>query len=401
MSKDTMSFQEKLRANNAAIAESKAPTMKAGEHKEALLQDLETSVKHLDALRKGGSNNLMIDMTFADFANERWGYAVDEKSGNPNGLYEALGINPGRQTVESLMTMPEFDSAHRWLVPEIFREAIRLGLRKNPIYNNLIVADEPVSQETVNMPYINMSDATPHKRAEGETIKRGTVSFDQRDVKIAEVGVGIEVTDKVMRYVNINIVNLFLQDVGVRLGTALDVLAIDTLLNGDDDSGSMSAPEIGVETTSSFDYTDILRSWIRMSRLGRPVAGMLSGEEEALEVLQLPEFKALAGKDTLQNINLATPVPDSQQYWIHGRMPQDKLMLIDPASAMLKLTAQALTVENERIVQRKMSGSYATITTGFANLFRDARLLVDKGTAFAGFPSYMDVDAAENVPFKS
>lgn len=85
---------------------------------------------------------------------------------------------------------------------------------------------------------------------------------------------------------------IFLRDFGIQLGYAMDNLAIDTGINGDKIDGSESAPVIGVGTTSEgIQYRDLLRIWIRGSRMGRNFTSMIGGEDEALNILDLPEFK--------------------------------------------------------------------------------------------------------------
>jgi hypothetical protein len=52
-------------------------------------------------------------------------------------------------------------------------------------------------------------------------------------------------------------------------------------------------------------------------------------------------------------------------------------------------------VESESIVRRQLKGTYASITTGFAKLFRDAIVLVDGTHNFTdvgyGWPDWMTV----------
>lgn len=362
-----------------------------------LLTDMKSAVRQVDALRAGSKDRKAVDISWADFAKEKWGF------GGLDSFYAAVGVNPSHATIESLMTMPEMPEGYRWLVPEVIREAVRLGLRKAPIYPNLIAAEETVSQPQVIMPSVNMSDAMPKKIGEAETIPVGNVSFNQKTVTLQKVGTGIKMTDEVMQYVSLNLLSIYLQDVGVKLGIGLDTLAVDVLINGDQAGGTEAAPVVGVNVVNTLAYIDILRTWIRMGRLGRMPAGILSNEEMALTVLSLPEFKALAGKATLQNIQVQTPVPATQNYWIHGAMPaNDKIMLIDPTAAMVKLNSTALRVESERIVERQINGTFVTLTTGFAGLFRDARVIIDKSVAYGAnpFPDYMDVGAFESEALK-
>jgi hypothetical protein len=69
-------------------------------------------------------------------------------------------------------------------------------------------------------------------------------------------------------------------------------------------------------------------------------------------------------------------------------------MLVDPAAAMIKLTAKQLMLESERIVSNQTEAIYASLTTGFSKMYQDASILIDATKDFStqGFPDYMNVD---------
>lgn len=370
-----------------------------------ILTDMRESVTRVDAMRKGGKDRRPVDVSWAQFIQERWGFSPSD-NGSPDSFYAALGINPSYHSLEHLNSFPEFQEGYRWLVPEIIRDAIRLGLRRAPIYSRLTAAEENVAQPSVIMPVINMSDVPVRKIGEMESIPTGTVSFGQKTVGLQKVGTGIKITDAVNQFVSLNILALYLQDVGVKIGLGLDYLAVDTLINGDQADGSLSAPVIGVYTQNSLVYKDLLRAWIRMGRIGRAPKRMLSNEDIAIDILELPEFKGLNGLATVQTkIQMDdNAIPTSQGYSVHGAMPSaNQIMLVDTSSALIKLNASALRIEADRIVEKGLNATYVSIHTGFANLFRDGRLIIDKSLAFStnGFPTWMDVAAAENKPFGS
>ena len=363
-----------------------------------LAADMKGMVNQMDAMRKGSKDRRCINVSFDSYMQTKLGFS------SWDGLYTAMGIDPSHNTIQSLSNVSDFDEGFRWLIPEIFRAAVQLGLRRAPIYPSLIAGEESVSQLKVTMPSIEMSASTPENVNESETIPVGDVSFNQRDVAIRKIGTGLKISDEVLNYVSINILSLYLQDVGVKLGLGLDTMALDVLINGDDPTGGFTAPVIGVENPAAgIVYRDILRGWIRMGRIGRMPSGMLTDETQGINLMELPEFKGANYNNTKQNINLRTPVPQTQEHFIHGAMPADKkLGLYDAKGALIKLNATGLMVESQRIAERQTTGSYVTISTGFARMFRDAFLIIDGTQDFnagAGFPTYMDVDAAEQVKF--
>lgn len=132
-------------------------------------------VQQLDAYRQGSQNKKPVDITLGELTTGKWGITQDE-------LFEKLDINPKIDTMENIFTMPQQDV--RWIVPEIIRSAITLGMRQAPFYPEIIASDQSISGLSAIMPMINMSDAAPAKVNEAETIPLGDVSFGQKSVSL-------------------------------------------------------------------------------------------------------------------------------------------------------------------------------------------------------------------------
>lgn len=315
------------------------------------------------------------------------------------GYMEDMGLELNQDTIANIVNSSEYNEI-RWLVPEIFREALRAGIRKAPIFNRLIVSEQSVKGKTITTPWINMSDATPARVDEGETIPLGSLSVGQKSVSIYKIGRGIKLTDEVKRYINLNVVSIYFQDFGIKMGHAMDVLAIDCLINGDQGNGSDSADVIGVATGGTLVYADLLNIWIRASRLGRNLDTMIASETMAKIILDLDEFKNSPNVAAPEaSLTMETPVPNKATCFVHGNVPTDQVLLLDSSVAMIKYNATGLLIEEERIVSNQTSATYASITTGFAKLFLDGSVVVDKSLTFAatGFPDYFDVDSALNA----
>lgn len=354
---------------------------------------IEGMVKLADAMRK--DKDQPTDVTLAEIVAETF---QDETLA---GLYESLGIDPTVDTIQNIFTLPDDDV--RWLIPEIIRDAIRLGLREAPIWPNLIASEQDVSQKSVTMPFINMSDAVPHKVGEAETIPLGSISYGDKSVSTFKIGRGIKLTYEIEHYVSLDVISIFFQDFGIKLGQALDTLAIDVLVNGDQADGSESAPVIGVGTVGTKVYKDFLRPWVRGARMGRRFNTIIGSEDSALDTLDLKEFKERATGTTEAKLNMKTPVPNSADYYVHGNVPAGQEILLDSRFALIKFNVIPLLIESDKIVSNQTKEFYASLTTGFGKIFRDSVLLLDTDVAFAtnGFPDYMDVDAQHNVMFGS
>jgi len=353
---------------------------------------IQETVRMADGFRSDKDNP--VDASFIETAREQF----EDDDMTMDSFLADIGIDPSVDTIENIYTVGQADVS--WIIPEIFREAILTGLRTSPIWNAITASEQQLDGLKAIMPHINMSDATPKRTAEGETISLGTISYGQKEISLWKMARGIKITYEVKKYVSLDVVSIFLRDFGVKLGHGLDVLAINTLINGEQSDGSESAPIIGVTTPGTKAYRDMLRIWIRMSRLGRTPNVIIGSETSALDTLDMDEFKLRQNSGpTEANLDLKTPVPNSASYFIHGNVPADQEIMVDPSMALVKFNSVPLMLESEKIVSNQTEAFYVSLTTGFAKIMSDSVLILDKSVDFAtdGFPDYLDADAAQNV----
>lgn len=353
---------------------------------EDFIKDLKGMVQFMDSARAGNKDTVCTDISLEEMVQEKYGLSQAD-------FFEKIGINPRMTTMQNIFTMP--NEGVRWIVPEIIRAAIVAGIRQAPFYPDLISHDEHVSGLKITMPHINMSDAAPAKVNEAETIPLGDISYGEKTVSIFKVGKGFKITDEVRDYVSLDVLGVYLRDFGIQLGYALDALAMNVLLNGNMLNGAESAPVVGVyDTTKGIQYKDLLRLWVRASRLGRNYQNIVGGENLAIDMLNLPEFKDRKSGTTDATLNIKSPVPNKANFYIHPGTPDNQLLMVDRSAALIKLTAKELMLESERIVSNQTQATYATLTTGFCKMYQDAAVLVAANKAFTtnGFPAFMNID---------
>jgi hypothetical protein len=350
---------------------------------------VEEVVKASDSIRNHKENPR--DVSFSDVLQKKFNVTLDS-------FMSDLGIDPSTDTIKNLVSTPDVDV--RWIIPEVFRTALMLGYRAAPIWPNITAAQEQMKGLNQVMPYINMSDAAPKYVGEGETIPLGTVSYGSKNFRIFKIGRGIKLTDEVVYYASLNLVSIFMRDFGVKLGHATDVLAIDCLINGEQSDGSESAPVIGVaDSTEGLTYKDLLTIWVRLGRMGRTPGTLLGGEDVAIDTLDMTEFKTPVMGSPRETLVMKSPIPQKSEFYVHGNIPDDQAIILDPSGAVIKFNGWPLKLESERIVSNQTEAFYVTLQTGFAKLFRDAAVIVDRSIDFSGngFPDWMEVDSAQNV----
>ena len=84
-------------------------------------KELRSIVQLLDATRAGHQNQRPVDISLSELVTNRYGLSIQD-------YYDKIGINPKKDTMQNIFTMP--DQNIRWIVPEIIRDAIYLGIKK-------------------------------------------------------------------------------------------------------------------------------------------------------------------------------------------------------------------------------------------------------------------------------
>lgn len=344
--------------------------------------DMHQYHKALQAVRRAGEG-----ITLKQGLIEVWGEEM-----KPERFYRELGVDLSQMTVEKLITTSDLT---RWLFPEIFRDAIRTGLEYAPFYKNLITGEERIASQGLTMPRfvpIPADNVRLRDTGEGATITEGAmVVYTEKQVSVKKKARGLKQTYESIMWTPIDLSRVYFEELGMRLGSDLDKDLITVALDGDQDDGSEAAPVIGAATANTLLFTDLVRAWVRFRRIGRTSTAMIMNEAEAITILSMDEFNnrpsgggagQFAGAPA-PTLKFQTPLPTSQDIFVHEDVPAKNIIFVDPTRAFVQLTAMPLLVEGEKIVERQLNGEYVSIITGFANVFKDGRLLLDYSTNLA------------------
>lgn len=328
------------------------------------------------------------DLTLKSFLEDTWG-----KEMTPQTFYRQLGIDLNRMTIDKLLNTSE---GNRYLLPEIFRDAIRRGLEYTPFFAALIAAEETIDGPGITMPSIDFTTANQDELRlrevrEGATITEAElVVWADKTVQVKKKARGLKQTYESIAFTPIDLAAIYFEELGARLGADLDKELINIGINGDQAGNTQSAPVMGAATAGTLVYTDIARVWVRFKRIGRNSTAMVMSEADALTVLNMPQFEKKnppnGESSSGVTLNVNTPLPSSQDIYVHNDMPTGKIMFVDPARAFIQLTALPLLIETEKVISRQIQAEFVSIMTGFANIFRDGRIILDYTTNLATNP---------------
>lgn len=280
----------------------------------------------------------------------------------------------------------------RFMSPEVYLDAQRLGLVQSTFYPDLIIREEPIPQPSVTIPSLDLSKAEMKDSAEAATIEEGSVSYGSKEVKIKKKARGIKISYEAIMFNSLSLVQLFFQDAGAILGHTLNGMAVDTIVSGDVSGGGQAAAVIGVDnTTNGITWKDYVRVAIRGGLIGRTFSQIIANETTGNNHLNLSEVKNLQEGRPIFPVNLRTPLRLPTDLYVSPKVPTNQVVLQDPSMSLVQLTAMPLMVETEKIVSKQLEGSYASIMTGFAKLQRTASVIIDGSIAYSGnqFPAWM------------
>lgn len=343
----------------------------------------------LQRLRQSEKENVTLKSYLAD------SYGAEM---TPEKFYQTLGIDLRKMTVEKMLNTSELN---RWLFPEIFRDAILRGLEYTPFFGALVAAEETIESTGVTMPSMDFSNLDRDEvrlrdTNEGATITEGEiVTWQEKQVTIKKKARGLKQTYESIMFTPIDLAAIFFEELGTQLGADLDADLINIAYNGDQADGTQASPVIGATVAGTLTYKDLARAWTRFRRIGRNSTALLVSEDDAVTILSLPEFQRSQGVPAgtqianglpIPTLNIANPLPTAQDVYVHAQAVTGKPVLVDKQRFAVQLTAMPLLIESERIVNRQINGEYVSIITGFANIFKDGRLVLDYTTNLSTNP---------------
>lgn len=280
-----------------------------------------------------------------------------------------------------------------FIQPEVILDPVSRGAVQSVFYPDLIMREVMVSQPTVTVPLLDLSEASLAESDEGVTIETGSVKYGKKTVEVKKKAKGIEYTYESLMFNNLDLVSIYFVDFGKLLGHGLNNMCVETILDGDQADGSEAAAVIGVEDTDEgIQYGDVLNVWIQLALLGRMSTSIIGNARSGRKYLELPEVKNRQNAGSvLLPTRVKVPLPTEQDLYLSTKVGGEKLAFQDSTIALVQITAQALMLEAEKIASRQIQGTYASIFTGFVNIQRNARVVLNPAVAFAdaGFPDWM------------
>ncbi|PFP29402.1 hypothetical protein COJ96_10890 [Bacillus sp. AFS073361] len=295
-------------------------------------------------------------------------------------IVKALGFNRVgeinvRQLLDNDGTAPLFNA--------IVEDGLRMGFERQSNWQQLVtltISSDQFNQQWYYLDDTDLEDETELRDiGQGAPIPVGTIRLGDNSIKMHKRGRGIEWTDEAKR-ANIDMISLWLQRLGRNLGRSYEDVAVTRLLNGYFPDGSDAPPTLGVTTAGTLSLTDMFYASAYMEdeygftpnvaimNLATATAWAETRENGFL----LFQNNLLNG--TFPNVINATP-------FISRQVPNNRIILVDTNSALVRYQGKAFGVESERNVKTQVEGSYGTEISEFVPFETNARLVITTDVA--------------------
>lgn len=263
--------------------------------------------------------------------------------------------------------------------PEYIAAPVQQGSIEASFYSELVAVNSPASQKVITVPRIPVQeDMGLKKSSELAKADRTRIVTNSKQVSWSKTKRAIEISDEAVQSHRISLLQIYYEQLGQFIAASLNTDLVNVLTNGDQADLSESAAVIGVETANQLKYKDLVRAFVRMIRMGLTPTAIVGSEKMTVDLLDMLENK--------QRQNVGSPLlsfvpqqrlPENLPIFTSGAMSATQFALVAENAAFAQETSKALTLESDRDIDAQFDLTVASMETGFWNIRREARLIID------------------------
>jgi hypothetical protein len=294
-------------------------------------------------------------------------------------LYDEMGVQPWTLTWNALIQRPD---DFRFLAGEEINDMIIEGIQSQgitPWYRELCFAtDVPVGSIQVISPKLEFHDASPAPVGQGETLPLARISMSDRGIRLAKKGRMIEITDEAAKSAPLNLLQPYVVEAILGVEAQDNDGVIDTMVNGDQRDGSDACQVVGIASPSTLAYDDFDYVWIFGADINQRWFKMVTNRKTAAIVRKIDEFRDKTfGTPRVQLEPVNDVEPSRMRHIVSRRMADGQILLVNEARATRHITWMPFQTENARYPERMVSGVAVAKISGFENVQKKSRVIID------------------------
>ena len=194
-----------------------------------------------------------------------------------------------------------------------------------------------------------------------------TITLAEKTIRLIKVGRRLKATYEILRRMQIDLLALHLQIIGLKMQRAMVKWALDIFVNGDGNSNPAPSQDVGANGTLKYD--DLVDFEMDFAATGFEKTHACGTNAVVKAMLKMTEFKdVVAGFNFQATGNMITPFGDVLRW--HPNSPANKLIAWDQKSHLeLVKERGAQLVEAERVIEKQFEQTIISDVIGISKIF--------------------------------
>ncbi len=267
------------------------------------------------------------------------------------------------------------------LFPEYINRTVLVGLEKANILPQIIATVTNIDSDTYRSIYME-DDADAKKRkklrrvAEGMQMPVTTIKTKEKVTNIYKYGRELDVTYEALRRKKLNVVEIFLQQIGRQIALDMALEAVGIIISGDGNSNAAQIFTIGDATiggtAGTLTYDEYIKFWAEFDPY--EMNTVLAPKAPLTDILTLEEFKdPQAGFTFQKDGKLISPLgaklvraDQVTDLGVTGIIGLDKGLCLE------EVVEKGITTESDKLIDRQIERTVISRVGGFNKLFTPA-----------------------------
>lgn len=274
------------------------------------------------------------------------------------------------------------------LFPEYINRTVLVGLEQANILPAIVATTTNIDEDTYKSIYMDDgSDSKKRKQlkrvSEGGKMPITTIKTKEKVTNIYKYGRELDATYEALRRKRLNVVEIFLQQIGRQIALDMAYDGIKVIISGDGNSNSADVLTIGDSTiggtAGTLTYDEYIKFWAEFDPY--EMNTVLAPKVQLTDILTLSEFKDPQAGFTFQKDGklispLGAKLVRADQIKDQGH---DAIVGLDKGLCLEEVVEQGITTESDKLIDRQIERTVISRVGGFNKLFQPAAKILKWG----------------------
>ncbi|MFA9381509.1 MAG: phage major capsid protein, partial [Acetanaerobacterium sp.] len=254
------------------------------------------------------------------------------------------------------------------LFPEYVARAVRQGIGEADVLERIVATKTVIDGMDYRSIASNPGEDKKALRrvAEGAAIPETTVTTQENLVKLYKRGRMLVASYEAVRFAKLDLFTVTLRQIGAYIASAQLDDAVRVLTDGDGNSNPITS--IATGTAGGISYQNLVALWQALDPYS--LNTLIASPAVIAKLLCIDELKdAVAGLNFQGTGKLVTPLG---AVIVKANAAQDAIIGIDKGFALEMVSAQEVSIDYDRLIDRQLERAAVTSIAGFAKIFTDA-----------------------------